>query len=188
MLQNSTWRSVFRFTEKQRAVTAIDIVSGIPTFVSSCHDYSVNDKIVFASSEAVPCGLPLNTILYVISDGLTGNSFKVSTTQGGSSIALGLAPAGTIPVSLSASKPISLAGLTLDADIINAATDTQATTFTISVTDSQNGLIQLYLSPATTLALSVGEYRYDLSLTDASGDRFYYLTGNINVERTYSRL
>ncbi len=57
------------------------------TFTATAHTLAVNDQLRFSATQGdLPTGLAANTIYYVISSGLTADAFKVSATQGGSSI------------------------------------------------------------------------------------------------------
>lgn len=83
------------FTGKSRIATygalrvdrAVTIDTSTDVFSCSNHTLEVNDQITFSASEGtLPTGLAVGTTYYVISGGLTANAFKVSETQGGSSI------------------------------------------------------------------------------------------------------
>lgn len=125
----------------------------------------------------------MNTVYYVISTGLTADAFQVSTTSGGSSIAVTGEATGTFYCS----TPVNLTGYTVDADIKGLLDLAEVATFTPSLIDAANGEFALSLSPATTAALATGRYGYDVSLTSSGGERYYWLTGAATVQLTYSR-
>ena len=181
--QNATWKGSFRATQNRQTVTSISIAGGTPTFNCDCHGLTAGDKVTFTGGTAVPCGLTLNTIYYVISAGLTTGAFQVSATSGGSSISVSGPATGTFYVA----EPLNLTGYGVDADIRGLINNESVGTFTTSVTSAANGEFELTLTPAATVAFEVGRYGYDISLTTSGGERYYWLTGVATVQRTYSR-
>ena len=98
ILQNSTFKAVFRALQKQQAITAFTVTSGNPIFTVPCHGLIAGDKVVIVppgDAEAtlpapttpeapdVPCGLTLNQVYFVSATGLTSSAFTVSATNGG---------------------------------------------------------------------------------------------------------
>lgn len=55
-------------------------------FTQAAHGLSAGDTVYFTTTGALPTGLAINTIYYVIAAGLTANTFEVSATLGGSAI------------------------------------------------------------------------------------------------------
>jgi hypothetical protein len=183
ILQNSTWKGTFRATQNRQTVTSISVDAGTPTFNCDCHGLTAGDKVVFTGGTTIPCGLTLNTVYYVISAGLTTGAFQVSATSGGSSISVTGTATGTFYVA----EPLNLTSYGVDADIRGLISNESIGTFTTSVTSAANGEFQLTLTPEATVAIDVGRYGYDISLTTAGGERYYWLTGVATVQRTYSR-
>lgn len=183
VLQNSTWTETFRVTNAAKPVT-VDVATSV--FTSNCHKLLAGDKVYIApttSGSFLPCSLSTDIVHFVIASGLTANSFRISTTISGSSIVL----AGTASGTFSVSKPVDLNGYIVDADIKRLTDDQQLTTFSTAIIDASNGLIQLSLSPLTTESLEAGQFGYDVSLTSGGGERYYWVTGLVTVQRTYSR-
>lgn len=180
--QNATWKTAFRATLDRQTVT-VDVGSAL--FTAPCHGLIANDKVVFteATGASLPCGITANTVYYVISTGLTTDAFKVSATSGGAAITLHGATSGTLYVA----KPMDLTGYVLDADIKGLLDGAAIGTFTPTITDATNGAFELVLTPATTVGFTAGRYGYDVSLTSSGGERYYWLTGVLTVETTYSR-
>lgn len=58
--------------------------SGTDTLTSTAHGLSDDDRIVLATTNTLPVGLDEITIYYVVSS--TANTFKVSTSSGGSAV------------------------------------------------------------------------------------------------------
>ena len=181
--QNATWKTVFRATLDRQTVTDVEIATAL--FTVPCHGLVAGDKVIFTegTGATLPCGMTANTVYFVISSGLTNNSFKISATSGGT--ALTLHGTATLPVYVA--KPMDLTGYVVDSDIKGLLDGAAIGTFTPTITDATNGAFQLVLTPATTVAFSVGRYGYDVSLTSGGGERYYWLTGVLTVEKTYSR-
>lgn len=85
-----TWVPV----SKVLALTSISNASpAVFTLVS--HGLSVGDAIVLSTSGALPTGLTVGTVYYVISAGFGANSFQASATLGGSAVNTSSAGSGT---------------------------------------------------------------------------------------------
>ena len=187
VLQNSSWRGLFRATSSAKTVTSMSVSAAVPTFTADCHGLLSGDRVIFTSATGTPCGLVANTVYYVISAGLTASGFRVSTTSGGNALTLTDTVDGVYPVAFTIAKPINLTGYTLDCDIRNLDTLVQAATFTITMVSAVDGSFEMALTPTTTEPLTAGTYGYDLNMTSPGGERYYYLRGSVTVERTLSR-
>lgn len=199
ILQNSTWRAALRVTQNRQTLATVRVSGGTVYFGLDCHGLGNGDKVVFtipsiASSSTyaslepspdvqVPCGLSLNTVYYVISSGLTTSSFYVATASGGTAIPATGTASGTFYVA----EPVSLSGYTIDSDIKGLSDDAFVATFTSAITDSSNGAFELTMTPAVSSGIEAGRYGYDVSLTQPTGDRYYWLTGVATIRSTYSR-
>lgn len=183
LLQNSTWKGQFRAASSAQSVT-IDV--GTATFTADCHGLLAGDAVCFApatSTSKLPCGLKTTDTYYVISTGLTTSQFKVSATVGGASVA----PTGTAVGTFTVSKPVDLTGYTVDSDVKGLNDGASIVSFATTITDAVNGKFELSLQPSDTLALETGRYGYDVSLTSLGGERYYWITGVVTLEKTYSR-
>jgi len=198
ILQNSTWRGEFRATQERQQLSQVTVSGNTIDFESYCHGLVDGDKVVFtvpteATSQqfisnlptgtSIPCGLQLNSIYYVIASGLTGDSFKVSASSGGTEISVSGNASGTFYVA----KPLVISGYGIDADVKQLTNDQQVATFVCTITDAANGSFKMEMAPAVTSGLDAGNYGYDVSFTTAGGDRYYWLQGTATVQRTYSR-
>ena len=185
ILQNSTWQSSLRATDNRQALTSVTIASGLVTFIKPCHSLLAGDKVVFTvdSGATVPCGFNINSVYFVIASGLTGDNFKVATTISGSQITVN----GTASGQYYVAEPINLTGYVIDADLIRAEDNTQIASFVCTSPAPSDGEILMTMSPSVSSSIEEGEYNYDLSLTSASGERYYWLSGLATVQRTYSR-
>ena len=188
LLQNSSWRALLRATHSARNVTAMTVATGVPTFTTECHGLQAGDRVVFTSANGTPCGLNVNQVYFVAPAGLAVSAFQVSATSGGSPIALTDTADGSYQVAFTVARPVDITGCTLDSDIVDTSTSLQVATFSISVPSAVDGSFELSLSAATTLGLAVGTYAYDFSITSPGGERYYYLKGSVEVERTLSRI
>jgi hypothetical protein len=92
-----------------------------------------------------------------------------------------------LTVTQSGGTPVNLSGYTIDSDICGATTGEQIATFLPTITSAASGVVQLLLTPATTSGIEPGRYNYDVSATQGSGDRYYWLKGGVIVEQTCSR-
>ena len=183
ILQNATWRGSFRATQNRQALTSITIAAGAPTFNVPCHGLAIGNKVVFTGGDDIPCGLSLNVVYYVIAGGFTTGAFQVSTSSGGSTISV----TGTASGDFYVATPLDITGYTIDADVKGLITNTLVGTFTPTITTAAEGAFELMMSPATALAIEVGSYGWDISLTQSGGERYYWVTGVATVQRTYSR-
>lgn len=187
ILQDSTWKASLRLTGTAKDVT-IDIPNNL--FPSPCHGLSANDPIIFTAktiteglTSVPPCGLEMNRPYYVIAAGLTDDVFAVSETIGGSSISLHGTQAGAFAFA----RPVNLTGATVDADIKASTGGVLIKTFTCTVVTPLLGEIQMLLSAADAASLDPRNYAYDLSVTTAGGEKYYWLTGKVEVRKTFSR-
>jgi translation initiation factor RLI1 len=62
---------------------------------SVAHNLYVDDTVMFATTVTLPTGLSANTTYYVVSDGLTADTFGVSATKRGTVITTTGAGSGT---------------------------------------------------------------------------------------------
>lgn len=183
ILQNATFDGKFRVTQNRQPLTSITIAGTTPTFNCDCHGLTAGTKVVFTGGDDIPCGLVLNFVYFVIAGGLTTNAFQVSLTSGGSVIAV----TGTASGDFFVATPLDITGYTVDSDIKGLIDDTAIATFTPAITDATNGAFTLTMAPNVSSAIAVGQYGYDVSLTQSGGIRYYFLTGIATVLRTFSR-
>jgi hypothetical protein len=184
VFQDSTWKRFFRLTQNLQELAGVTVATGTPTFVKVCHDLAAGDRVVFTSDIAKPlCGLELNVVYFVIAAGLTEDEFQVSATNGGTSIAV----SGALSGSLFVSEPIDLTGYSIDSDVVTADSSVQVATFTPTITEEVGGGFELVLAAAASKKLIPAEYKYDVTLISSGGERYYPLTGNLTIRRTFSR-
>jgi hypothetical protein len=185
ILQNSSWQASLRATDNRQSLSSVIVSSGLATFIKPCHKLLAGDKVVLTADTgaAVPCGLNLNEVYFVRASGLTGDSFKLSTTISGAEISV----SGTASGQYYAANPVNLTGYIIDADIFSVLDGLQAATFVCTTPDPENGLISVSMGPSVSSGIAPGSYHYDLSFTSSGGERYYWLSGLVTVQRTYSR-
>ncbi len=189
ILQNSTWKALLRVTNDRQQLDGVTVSGNALTFSKDCHHLAADDRVVFTAEHVdnqeaeLPCGLELNKVYFVIASGLTGSEFKVSTTISGAELNVSGTASGLFYVA----KPVNLDGYTVDADLHNPITEQQIATFDCSIADQINGEILMSMAPSVSEGLGQGSYSYDVSLTSSGGERYYWLSGNATVQRTFSR-
>lgn len=92
-----------------------------------------------------------------------------------------------LTVTQSGGTPINLSGYTIDSDICGVLDDSIVASFTPTITNAASGVFELELAPTTTSGIETGLYKYDVSATAGSGDRYYWLKGACTVSGTCSR-
>ncbi len=183
VLQNSTWRGNFRATNERKDIDSIVVIASGATFASDYHGFTNGDKVVFTGSGELPGGMNVNSVYYVISSGLTASQFKVSASSGGTEVSVSSAASGVFY----AATPLVLSGYGIDSDIKGLTDDSSIGSFVCTISNAANGEFTMSMAPSVSSGIETGRYGYDVSLTTAGGDRYYWLTGVVTVERTYSR-
>lgn len=87
------------FLERQFFMTAGETVTvtvaSPAVFTCTTYNFAVNDIVYFSTTGALPTGLSAGTMYYVISTGLSGTSFEISATLGGTAINTSGSQSGT---------------------------------------------------------------------------------------------
>tara|TARA_R100000353_G_scaffold4780_2_gene6952 strand:+ start:6851 stop:7195 length:345 start_codon:yes stop_codon:yes gene_type:complete len=81
---------------------------------------------------------------------------------------------------------VNLTGFTVAAQVWNDDRSTKFADFSVTYTDRANGTVDLKLSDTDTANFSLNLLRYDILVTDPSGDKMYYLEGSIFVSQGYT--
>ena len=81
---------------------------------------------------------------------------------------------------------VNITGFTVAAQVWNDDRSTKFADFSVTYTDRANGTVDLKLSDTDTANFSVNILRYDVLLTDPSGDKMYYLEGTLFVSQGYT--
>ena len=70
-------------------------VASPAVFTLTNHELYTDDTVVLETTGALPTGLSVDTTYYVIYNGITANTFRLSTTQGGTAINTSGSQSGT---------------------------------------------------------------------------------------------
>lgn len=81
-------------------------VASPAVFTSTGHGFVANETVVFSTTGALPTGLTAGTVYYIISAGLTSDTFEVSTSRGGSAVNTTGTQSGTQTFTVCISKPL----------------------------------------------------------------------------------
>jgi hypothetical protein len=186
ILQNSTFLMPLRVALSQQKLDSITASGGAIVFEADCHKLEANDKVVITASgspEYVPCNLDLHAVYYVLSSGLTADTFSIATVPSGTAVTAPTNASGEFYVA----RPVNLTGFTADADLFNLSTDQEEATFSCVITEPLDGALEINMTPAVSSGLEAGRYGYDVSITSPGGERYYWMQGVATVSRTYSR-
>ena len=86
----------------------------------------------------------------------------------------------------STSSAINLTGYTVSAQVWDLARKVKFADWVVTYTDRTNGIVDIKLTDAQTDNFIVGTLKYDVKLTEPSGDEYYYIKGNLNVSEGYT--
>lgn len=175
-IQGSTFDQDLTITGPVHDVDADDNTN---LFICLCHEFSVGDRVVFAPAQGeLPCGIADGAAYYVIADGLTDDTFKISLVLNGSPVSFHLTgnEAG-----LKVGKAVDLTFYTLNAYIKVPEGESLLQAFTCLKTDSASGRMRLILNATTTGKLGLGNYRWVLELSTAQY-QYFYATGVFTLE------
>lgn len=77
--------------------------------------------------------------------------------------------------------PISLGGSTIESEIWTVGKTAKLANFTVTIVNSSQGIFKLTLNEEQT-ANMVQDGEYDIRITDASGNSYYWVRGSVTVE------
>ena len=81
----------------------------------------------------------------------------------------------------STGSAINLTGFTVSAQVYDAPRTTKYADFTVAYTNRASGIVDISLSDADTTNFTPDILKYDVLLTDGSGNKEYYLEGTLFV-------
>ena len=84
------------------------------------------------------------------------------------------------------SDAVNLTGYTLTSQVWDESRTSKAADATITVTNTTGGLFTWKVSDAQTSGFSSNEYKYDILLTNGSGDKEYWVEGTIYMSEGYT--
>lgn len=71
---------------KQNFTTVTISIASPAVFTSVVHELYTDDEIIFETTGALPTGLVVDTKYYVVYNGITADTFEISTDKGGTPI------------------------------------------------------------------------------------------------------
>jgi len=86
----------------------------------------------------------------------------------------------------STSSAINLSGYTVSATVWDINRKIKFADWGITYTNRSGGIIDIKLTDVQTDSFNVGTLKYDVKLTEPSGDEYYYIRGNLNVSEGYT--
>lgn len=78
-------------------------------------------------------------------------------------------------------EPISLTGSTVESEIWTAGKTAKLVNFTVTIVNAAQGIFKLSLTEEQT-ANMVQDGEYDVRVTDAAGNSYYWVRGKVNLE------
>ncbi len=86
----------------------------------------------------------------------------------------------------STGSPIDLTGFTVASQVYDESRTTLYATFSVTYTDRSAGSVKISLTDTQTATFTPNELKYDVLLTNGSGEKEYYLEGTIYVSEGYT--
>ena len=86
----------------------------------------------------------------------------------------------------STSSAIDLNGYTVAAQVWDENRKIKFADWDVTYTNRGAGIIDIKLTDVQTDNFIVGTLKYDVKLTEPSGDEYYYIKGNLNVTQGYT--
>ncbi len=81
---------------------------------------------------------------------------------------------------------LSLNGYTVAAQVWDSSRKVKFADWGITYTNRGAGIVDIKLTDVQTDNFLVGTLKYDVKLTEPSGDEYYYIKGNLNVTEGYT--
>ena len=86
----------------------------------------------------------------------------------------------------STNSAINLTGYTVAAQVWDKDRKVKFADWGITYTNRSGGIVDIKLTDTQTDNFHVGTLKYDVKLTEPSGDEYYYIRGNLNVSEGYT--
>ena len=86
----------------------------------------------------------------------------------------------------STDSAINLTGYTVVATVWDENRKIKFADWGVTYTNRSGGIVDIALSDTQTDNFNVGTLKYDVKLTEPSGDEHYYIKGNLNVTEGYT--
>ena len=86
----------------------------------------------------------------------------------------------------SSNNAINLTGYTVAAQVWDKDSKLKFADWDVTYTNRSGGIVDIKLTDVQTDNFLVGTLKYDVKLTEPSGDEYYYIRGNLNVTEGYT--
>ena len=86
----------------------------------------------------------------------------------------------------STGSAINLTGFTVSAQVYDDSRTTKYADFTVAYTNRASGIVDISLSDTDTANFTPEILKYDVLLTDGSGNKEYYLEGTLFISEGYT--
>ena len=86
----------------------------------------------------------------------------------------------------STSTVLNLNGYTVSAQVWDINRKVKFADWGVTYTNRSGGIVDIALTDVQTDNFNVGTLKYDVKLTEPSGDEYYYIRGNLNVSQGYT--
>tara|TARA_Y100000052_G_C2908587_1_gene61090 strand:- start:274 stop:615 length:342 start_codon:yes stop_codon:yes gene_type:complete len=86
----------------------------------------------------------------------------------------------------STGSAINLTGFTVAAQVYDDSRTTKYADFTVAYTNRTGGIVDISLSDTDTANFTPDILKYDVLLTDGSGNKEYYLEGTLFISQGYT--
>ena len=86
----------------------------------------------------------------------------------------------------STGSAMSLNGYTVSAQVWDVSRKVKFADWDVTYTNRGSGIVDIKLTDIQTDNFIVGTLKYDVKLTEPSGDEYYYIKGNLNVSQGYT--
>ncbi len=86
----------------------------------------------------------------------------------------------------STGSAINLTGFTVSAQVYDDSRTTKYADFTVAYTNRTGGIVDISLSDTDTANFTPDILKYDVLLTDGSGNKEYYLEGTLFISEGYT--
>src|SRR5215469_18407655 len=80
------WTLLYNNIQYTAAQTCTISIANPAVITATAHPFSVNQRVIFSTTGALPAPITAGTSYFIISTGLTANAFRISTTLGGTAI------------------------------------------------------------------------------------------------------
>lgn len=183
------------FVQRSGTVTITNATPGVVSFTK--HGAIAGTPVSFSTTGALPTGLVVGTVYYVIAGGLTANAFEVSATLGGAAVATSSAGSGVHTATFQSAGQVAvgdtITGVTSGATAVVKAALLQSGTWPVSPVGSfvfatVTGAFVTGEALTDTTALVGQAVAADAAITLQPGGRFEFVINNFGGQAITTKL